>query len=468
MPVDGILTSARATIDTSAVTGESLPAAEKRGDAIRSGTINAGDAFEYRATRTAAESSYSALVRLVEQAQKEKAPFTRLADRYAVIFLPLTLLIAGSAWAISGESIRALAVLVVATPCPLILAAPIAIVSGLSRATTAGIVLKGGSTLEQLSSARTVLLDKTGTLTRGQPEVEQIISQGEFGESELLMLAASADQLSAHVMAAGLWRAAARRGLTLLNPTEGRESPGEGLIAQVGGHRVGVGSDEWLVAEGFRRNEGGDGALKRKFESVPGAAVVHVGIDHRIEGYLVMADRLRPDAANLVQGLHEAGVSQVAMVTGDRSDVASMVAAQAGLDRVYSEQSPEEKLSVVRSMQERHALRPVVMVGDGVNDAPALALADVGIAIAGESRTVSSEAADAVIVVDRIDRVTEAIGIGQRTMKIARQSVLIGIGLSLAAMMVAAAGYLPPVAGALFQEVIDVGVILNALRALRP
>jgi heavy metal translocating P-type ATPase len=374
------------------------------------------------------------------------------------------MLVAAVAWAISGDAVRALAVFVVATPCPLILAAPIALVAGLSRAAKSGIVLKGGGALEQLAAARTVLLDKTGTLTRGRPAVDRIVSFDGVGETELLRLAASVDQLSAHILAEGLVQDARTRGLALGQPSGAREAPGDGIEAMVDGRRVGVGGESWLLAHGFA----GDGpSAPEGLGAKPGQALVHVGVDDRVAGVLVMGDRLRPDAADLVAALHEEGVTDVAMVTGDRRDVALAVAGQAGLDRVYPEQSPEDKLAVVRAARDQPERRPVVMVGDGVNDAPALALADVGIALAGGSRTVSSEAADAVITVDRIDRVADAVRIGKRTLSIARQSVVAGMSLSIVAMVVAAFGYLPPVAGALLQEGIDVAVILNSLRALR-
>jgi heavy metal translocating P-type ATPase len=464
VPADGTLLSERAAIDASTVTGEPLPVDAARGTTVRSGTVNAGAPFEMRATRGARESSYAALVKLVQEAARERPPFTRMADRYAMIFLPVTLGLAGAAWALSGDEVRALAVLVVATPCPLILAAPIALVAGLSRAAASGIVLKGGGALEQLAGARTVLLDKTGTLTRGRPAVERIVSFDGVGETELLRLAASVDQLSAHVLAEGLVHDAIARGLTLRQPTGAREAPGDGIEAMVDGRRVGVGGESWLVAHGFA----GDGAsAPEELDAAPGQALVHVGIDDRLAGMLVMGDRLRPDAADLVAALHGEGVRHVEMVTGDRRDVALAVASKAGLDRVYPEQSPEDKLAVVRAARAQPDRRPVVMVGDGVNDAPALALADVGIALAGTSRTVSSEAADAVITVDRIDRVADAVPIGKRTMSIARQSVVAGMSLSIVAMVVAAFGHLPPVAGALLQEGIDIAVILNALRALR-
>jgi heavy metal translocating P-type ATPase len=464
VPADGTLLSERATIDASTVTGEPLPVDSAQGASVRSGTVNAGAPFELRATRGAADSSYAALVKLVQEAARERPPFTRMADRYALIFLPVTLVLSGAAWALSGDQVRALAVLVVATPCPLILAAPIALVAGLSRAAASGIVLKGGAALEQLGAARTVLLDKTGTLTEGRPAVQRIVTFDGVSEPELLRLAASVDQLSAHVLAEGLVHDAVSRGLALDQPTRPREAPGDGIEAIVDGRRVGVGGESWLRAQGFTLD---GGSTPEELGAAPGQALVHVGVDDRVAGVLVMADRLRPDAPNLVASLHEQGVRDVAMVTGDRRDVALAVARQAGLDRVYPEQSPEDKLAVVRSAREQPDRRPVVMVGDGVNDAPALALADVGIALAGNSRTVSSEAADAVITVERIDAVVEAVRIGKRTMTIARQSVVAGMSLSIVAMVIAAFGYLPPVAGALLQEGIDVAVILNALRALR-
>jgi heavy metal translocating P-type ATPase len=466
VPVDGRLASERAEIDAAAVSGESLPVGQRRGEARRSGVANASEHFELRATRTAADSSYAALVALVGAAQRERPPFTRLADRYAAIFLPLTLLLAGGAWAASGDFVRAVAVLVAATPCPLILAAPIALVSGLSRCAGEGIVLKGGTALERLAAARTVLLDKTGTLTLGRPAVELVVPFDGVPDDELLRLAASAEQLSAHVLAEGIVHDAQARGLRLEHPRDAHEDPGDGIEATVDGRRVAVGGERWLQARGFAPVVAPTPSPLAG--AAPGRALVHVGLDGRIVGALVMADRLRPDASRLAAELRAAGVREVAMVTGDRDAVAQAIAEEAGLDRVYAERTPEQKLAVVRAVRARPELRPVVMVGDGVNDAPALALADVGVAIAGASETVSSEAADAVITVDRVDRVAAAVRIGRRTMRIARQSVLAGMALSLVAMGVAAAGHLPPVAGALLQEGIDVAVILNALRALRP
>ncbi len=464
VPTDGALADGHAAIDESSLTGEPLPASYVRGQTIRGGTANAGDAFELQATRRASDSAYAALVRLVREAERRRAPFVRMADRYAVFFLPLTLSIAGCAWLVSGDAVRALAVLVVATPCPLILAAPIAFVAGLSRAAHAGVIVKGGAAIERLGEARTVLLDKTGTLTLGVPGVERVSALDGVSRAELLRLAASLDQLSSHVLAAAIVRQAASESLALVRPEQARESPGQGIEGVVEGRRVLVGSAAWLAAHGIDPTVA---PVEPSTESLAsGGARVLVALDQRLAGVLVMADHIRPDAQELVRRLRQAGIHHVAMVSGDRTDVARAVSERLGLDRVYSQQSPEEKLRVVRSMREVAGLTPVVMVGDGINDAPALAVADVGIAMGGSGATVSSETADAIITVDRIDRVADAIEIGRRTVRIARESVLAGIGLSSIGMAFAAAGLLVPVAGALFQEAVDVAVILNALRAL--
>jgi heavy metal translocating P-type ATPase len=432
---------------------------------VRSGTANAGDAFELRAVRPAADSAYAALVKLVRDAESQRAPFVRLADRYAIFFLGVTTFAAGVAWAVSGDAVRALAVFVVATPCPLILAAPIALVAGVSRAARLGVIVKGAGVIEALGRARSVLLDKTGTLTLGTPEIERVVVYDGADPDELLRLSASLDQLSAHALAEALVHGAVTRHLVLSFPEQVEERLGQGIEGLVDGRRVAVGSSTWLVSRGYDGAHAAAAGLDG--ENGAGRAKILVGVEGRLAGAVVMADRPREDAGGLVDRLHAVGIRHVAMVSGDRQAVAEEVGRELGIDRVYGEQEPEQKLEVVRAVKAQPDLQTVVMVGDGVNDAPALALADVGIAMGGAGATVSSETADAVIVVDRIDRVVDAIGIGRRSLHIAVQSVLWGMGLSMGAMVVAGAGYLPPVWGALFQEVIDVAVILNALRALR-
>ena len=463
IPVDGTLLDREAVIDTSTLTGEPLPERVRPGMPVLSGTANAGPPFDVRAERPASESAYAALVRVVDQAQSHRAPMVRMADRYAGFFLPATLLIAGAAWAISGDAVRGLAVVVVATPCPLILAAPIALVSGVSRAARSGVIVKGTPAIESLGEARTVLFDKTGTLTVGTPEVREIVTRDSFSESELLRLAASLDRMSAHILGEALVAAAQEAGLELSMPAHVQEEPGQGIAGSVDGHRVLVGSRAFMHDAEVPQSEIDASALATTRGS--GEAHVVVAVDGHVAGVVVMADELRPDAREVVARLRAEGIRHVAMASGDRRSVAERVGRELALDRVYAELSPEEKLEIVQHIRDDQNLRKVVMVGDGVNDAPALALADVGIAMGAAGATVSAETADAVITVDRIDRVADAVHAGRRSLYIARQSVVFGMGVSLAAMVVAAFGYLPPVAGALLQEGIDLAVILNALRA---
>ena len=459
IPTDGVVRSPEAIVDEAALTGEPLPLTLHAGGTARGGCTNAGEAFEIEATTLASGSAYAALVRLVREAERSQAPFVRMADRYAVAFLPLTLLVAATAWAASGSPRRAVAVLVVATPCPLILAAPIAFVAGVSRAAREGVIVKGGAVIETLGRARTVLFDKTGTLTLGTAEVARIVTTDGIPSDEALRIAASLDQFSTHAMAAALVRAATGRGLRLSMPEHVREDAGQGIAGDVDGHRVAVGSSAFMSAQGIT-------APARNGGTAPGEARVTVAADGRVVAVIVMADRLRDDASGLVDDLRRSGVRHVALATGDVETTAEEIGRAAGVDRIYARQSPADKLELVRALSGRDDLSPVVMVGDGINDAPALALADVGIALGAAGATIASEAADAVIAVDRIDRVARAVAIGRRSLRIARQSVIAGLGLSIAGMGLAAVGYLPPVSGALYQEVIDVAVILNALRAL--
>jgi heavy metal translocating P-type ATPase len=462
LPVDGVVESAAATLDEAALTGEPLPVSVSRGDAVRSGTTNAGDALDLRATRPAAESAYAAIVRLVQEAGARRAPFVRMADRYAVLFLGVTLALAGIAWAASGDPVRALAVLVVATPCPLILAAPVALVSGVSRAARRGIIVKGAPVIEALGDARAVLLDKTGTLTIGTPAVASVTASDGRAEDQVLELAASLEQMSLHVLAAAIVREARRRGLELSLPDRAAEDPGRGIEGVVRGLRVAVGSPEWLRERGCELP-----AWPAPGAPADGHDAVGVAVDGILAGVVVITDPIREDAGALVERLRRAGVERIAMVTGDDAATAAEVAEVVGLTAVYADQTPERKLALVEQLRAPAGHGSVVMVGDGINDAPALAAADVGIAMGTAGATASSEAADAVVVEDRIERVADAVEVGRRSLGIARQSVIAGMALSGAAMIAAAAGLLPPLAGALLQEAIDVAVIANALRALR-
>ena len=462
VPVDGVVTSSAATIDESALTGEPIAVVKTRGAAILSGSLNVGETFELTVSAAAGESTYAGIVRLVTAAQTAKAPFVRLADRYALIFLPVTLALAFVAWLISGDLIRSLAVLVAATPCPLILAAPVAFIAGVAQAARRGILVKGGGPLEALARTHTVLFDKTGTLTVGGARLLSIeVAPGETAD-EVLMLGASLEQASHHVLASAIVEAGAERGLNLKIPEQVRESMGSGLHGVIEGRHVSAGSSD-LIFAGGRVSEWASRAIRRA--SWRSALIVFVAVEGRPIGALLLADELRSDTPRAIRLLREAGVARMVMVTGDRAAAAQAIGAALDLDAVLADRVPSDKVDAVRSEQRLH---PTIMVGDGINDAPALASADVGIALGARGASASSEAADVVILADRLDRVGEAIMIAQRARRIAIESIVAGMGLSTLAMLAATFGWLMPVPAAIVQEVIDVAVILNALRALTP
>lgn len=460
VPVDGRLTGA-ATFDESALTGEPAPVERPAGDDVRSGVVNVGPPVEVVTTTTAETSTYAALVRLVAEAQATSAPFVRVADRWAVAFVPLTLVLAGAAWWAAGDPVRAVAVLVVATPCPLLLAAPIAIVSGLSRSARLGVVVKGGAALERLAAGRVIVFDKTGTLTRGRPSVTDVIPRENADADEALRLAASVDQVSAHVLAGPIVEAALGRGLRLELPTDVEETPGRGVGGRVDGVPVRVGRPEWITGS---RPDRWARQVRRRAD-LDGSMSALVEVDGHLTAALLLHDPIRPDAPRMVRALRAAGIRRVVLATGDRADVADTVGRIVGVDTVLADCDPADKL-VALGRESRHG--PTIMVGDGINDAPALAAADVGVALAARGATASSEAADVVLTVDRIDALADAILVARRSRGIALQSVAVGMGLSLVAMVAAALGWLSPALGAALQEVIDLLAIAIALRAVLP
>ena len=459
LPVDGRLEDTAALLDESALTGEPLPVARSLGDALRSGAVNAGGPLRLRADASAADSTYAAILRLVEGAQAERPPMARLADRWALAFLAVTLAAAGLAWGLSGDPRRALAVLVVATPCPLILAAPVALICGLSRAARRGAIVKSGAALERLARARTALFDKTGTLTSGTPRVAAVEPMPGFTEDDVLRLAASLDQLSQHAVARAVVAAAASAGLALSWPEDAAEIAGGGVAGRIDGRQVLVGGAGLLAASGCTLPE--DGAAARLAAAASAAA--WVAVEGQIAGVLLLTDRLRPEAPRALRALRAAGMRRLVMVSGDRAATAQAIGAALGLDEVRAELAPADKIAVVRAEREAG---PTLMVGDGINDAPALAAADVGVAMGARGAAAAAEAADVVLLLDRLDPLAAAVASAVRARRIALQSIVAGMGLSGLAMLAAALGHLPPVAGALLQEAIDVAVILNALRVL--
>ena len=457
VPADGTVAGTRAFINMSALTGESLPVALAKDSEALSGSTNAGDAFDLVATHETKDSTYAGIVRLVEDAQRSKAPMSRLADRWSIGFLAVTVLIAFAAWWFTGDPIRAVAVLVVATPCPLILAVPVALVAGLSRAAHYGVLIKGARHLENMAGIHSLVLDKTGTLTDGRPQIAAIESPLGLPGDEILRMAASIDQVSKHPIAQAVVAAARQRHLALGMPKDVTEVAGEGVVGYLDGKQVVVGGHGFVE----RRANGPIDVIP---ETAAGSAVVAVAIDSRLAGYIVMADPVRAEAAEMLHGLRREGVQRILLATGDRAAVAERIADGLGLDGVRSGLTPDQKVLVVLTERKDG---PVMMVGDGVNDAPALAAADVGVAMGARGAAASAEAAEVVLLVDNLGRLGTGMEIARRSRRIAIESVLVGIGLSIFAMVAAALGYLAPVEGAILQEVIDVAVILNALRALR-
>jgi len=459
VPVDGVVAGVVAVLDQSALTGESMPVRLGTGDDVLSGSTNAGDAFDLTATRRAADSTYAGVVRLAEEAQRSRAPIARLADQYAMVFLGVTVLLAGLTGWLTAEPVRVVAVLVVATPCPLILAVPVALMAGISRAARHGILIKSGKALEMLARVRALVIDKTGTLTAGTAHIVDTHVAAGIAPSELLRIAASLDQASKHIIAETLVAAARAQGLVLSVPTTVEDTPGAGLTGRVDGRLVSVGGFQYVA------DRVGDAELRKlSRDRHPGAVGVAVAIDGKAAGLIILADTVREGSEELLRRLRQGGIERIVLATGDRMDVARFVSTGLGLDVVRADLTPDQKVLVVLSERKNG---PVMMIGDGVNDAPALAAADLGVAMGARGAAASSEAADVVLLVDHLDRILPAMNIARRSRTIALQSVVIGMGLSITAMLAAAAGHLQPVQGALLQEVIDVAVIFNALRALR-
>jgi heavy metal translocating P-type ATPase len=473
IPADGVVVVGESWVDESALTGEPLPVAKGPGAALRSGAINTEGALEMRAVRRSEESEYAQIVRLMEAAQQERPPIQRIADRVAVWFTPLTLAIAGGAWLVSGDPGRVLAVLVVATPCPLILAPPVAIIGGINRAARRGIIVKSGAAVEALGRVDAAAFDKTGTLTFGQPAVRRVVSLTKDLETpEILALAAAVEQRSAHLLARAVVAAAGQQGVDVPQATGFWEVPGRGAGATVAGQHVVVGSLAHvlsLTTPDGRPTAPDAGPVAARSAALAAAAaaraelVTAVAVDGAGVGLIVYGDEVRPGLPALMARLRALGVHELAMLTGDQWGTARAVAAQVGIDSVRAELLPAEKVAAVQELRRR---RPgVLMAGDGINDAPALAAAAVGVAMGARGAAISAAAADVVLLVDDVARVADAVDVGRRTLTIVRQSITFGLGLSVLAMAAAAAGFIPPVVGAAIQEGIDLAVVLNALRA---
>ena len=463
VPCDAVVTSGRSHVDASRLTGEPVPISAVPGTRLMSGSANGEGALTATALASAAQSQYARIVQLVREAQASRAPLQRIADRYAVWFTPLTLGVCAIAWAISGDAMRVLAVLAVATPCPLILATPVAILGGINRAARRHVIVRHGTALERLGDVTVAVFDKTGTITLGRPQVRRVLSVPPVAERELLRLAAAVELHSGHLLARALVDEAVSRGVRGPPAREVVESPGRGVTGWVDATFIALGARSFLL-ERYPTLA----ADLHAFDTSHGLAATlraYVAVDGRLGGVIEYADALRPELARVLEDLSDLGIGRTMLLSGDRAETAIAVAQRAGITDVQGDLLPEDKVAVVRAL--RAGGESVLMVGDGTNDAPALSAATVGVALAGHGGGITAEAADVVVLTDDLARVVDAIRISRRTMRIARQSIIAGLGLSAVAMLAAAAGAIPPIAGALIQEGIDLAVILNALRASR-
>ncbi|WP_367334078.1 heavy metal translocating P-type ATPase [Lentilactobacillus sp.] len=445
IPVDGTITEGVTTVDESSLTGESRPIDKMVGQTVMSGAINGDSSFDMIADKTADDSQYQNIIRLVKQAESTPAHFVRMADRYAVPFTLMAYIIAGMAWYISGDPVRFAEVLVVASPCPLILAAPIALVSGMSRASRSGIIVKSGTIIEKLANAKTFAFDKTGTITKGHLTVDQVHAVNGYTKEQVLSLAAGTEQQSSHILARSLVAAIPDK---IPAATNVIETTAEGVQATIDGKIVKVGKPAYVSSEHIDPLD---------------QTTVYVSVDGKYVGYVSFSDEVRPEAKSVMDGLHQMGVEQIMMISGDRKPIAEEIADSVGIDKVYAERLPQEKIAVIKQVDKK--LKPIVMVGDGVNDAPSLATADVGIAMGAHGATAASESADAVVLKDDLSLVGKAVKISDDTMNVARQSVLIGIAICTILMLIASFGVIPAIIGAMLQEVVDTVTILWALRA---
>lgn len=448
VPVDGHIIEGSSLFDESSLTGESRPVERTINEPIMSGSVNGETSITMVVDQLAINSQYQAIVKLVEISAAQPAHFVRLADRYAVPFTLVAYLIAGVAWWLSKDPVRFAEVLVVASPCPLILAAPIALISGMSRASRNGIIVKTGTTIEKLALAKSAAFDKTGTITNGQLTVDQVVPVIDIEPSALCRLAASAEQASAHILARSLLQVVPVA--QLLEIISLKEMTGAGVTAQLAsGQTVQVGKFEFVAPDQAKQSQT--------------QTTVYIGIDGRYAGYITFIDHLRQEAPQTMSTLHQLGLQRLMMLTGDQATTAKEIATQVGIDEVHAGCLPADKIRLINNVTPEQ--RPIIMVGDGVNDAPSLASADVGIAMGAHGATAASESADVVILKDDLSRVSGAITIARDTMRVARQSVLIGIFICIGLMLIASTGVVPALIGALFQEVVDTVSILYALRA---
>lgn len=457
VPVDVVIVSGKTRVDESSITGESLPIDKIKNDELLSGSVNTDGLITVRVLRLSKDSQYQKIVDLVKQAASSEAPFVRLADKYSIYFTIISFVIAFSAWGLSGDPLRFLQVLVVATPCPFLLGAPIALISGMSRSAKHSIIIKTGATLEKLATIKSIAFDKTGTLTVGHPSLDKtVLINDKYKADDLLRYAASLEQNSSHVLALAIVNAAKNKKLKLDEVSNLKETAGNGLVGKINSDTVILGKFTFLKHK--------DVIVPKNFNvDKVNQTASFISINGHLVGYFLYIDEVRPESKMTIQKLRKLGIKHMTMLTGDNQSTAKLIAEKVGIHDYRYDCLPEDKLNAVKNTPTKY--RPTLMVGDGINDAPVLVAADVGLAMGARGASVASESADGVIMVEDISKVQESIYIAKRTIFIAKQSIAIGVIISIILMLVFATGKFSPTLGAALQEVVDVAVIINALRA---
>lgn len=457
VPVDGEIIEGSSSLDESSLTGESLPVNKKIGDQLLSGSVNIESSITIRAIRSAEDSQYEQIIKLVKSASASQSPFVRLADRYSIPFTIIAFFIAGTAWVVSGDPVRFLEVLVVATPCPLLLGAPIALVSGMSRAARHGIIVKTGSALERLAEVQTIGFDKTGTLTQGIPRVDKVTVFGNFKQNEVLALASALANSSTHILSRSIVEESERAKVKTNKAKLVNEKAGHGLTGRIHGKTVIVGRLSMLEEEGI---EIPSALLKNGVNQT----ATFIAVGGQLAGYITFIDKVRLESKGMLDRLKKFGIKHTLMITGDNAATANKIAQQLGVEQVEAECLPADKIHAIENVKHK----PVAFVGDGVNDAPVLTASDVGIALGARGSTAASESADIVVMLDDVNKVSDSVYIAKRTFSIAKQAILIGIFISIGLMLVFSTGKFKAVQGAAIQELVDVTVIIYALRAHGP
>ena len=461
IPVDGVVIGGTASVNQATITGESIPVEKAKGDEVFSNTIVELGALEIKVTKIGEDTTFAHVIKLVKEAQARKAPIERVADRYARWFTPVILALAGAAYFVTRDALRVISILVIACPCALTIATPTAVIASIGNAAKKGILIRGGTVLEKAAEVDMVVIDKTGTLTTGDPEVVTIKGVNERTEREVIFLAAVAERYSEHPLAKAVLKRANALGIEVADPTEFRVIPGHGVVAKHNSHEIIVGNRRLLEDNGIKIDKATKDYLRALEED--GKTVLLIAEDQELAGIIGVADTLRGNIPQAIEKMREVGIKKIVMLTGDTSQIAQSIAKQAGVDEVKAGLLPEDKVTYVEKFRVTHT---VAMVGDGINDAPALASADIGIAMGAAGTDIAIETAGIVLTTDEIGKVPEAIGLSKRTLHVIKQNILFALVVNILGIALSTMGIVSPILAATVHESNALLVVLNSVRLI--